>query len=146
MSDELHQFGPEQTFTDPVTGEVIVERPVLQPRTAAKRGPNGRPAQSPFVMINMDAIWQVQPALGNAAALIILLEAARQNRMNGGGIKLTSGFQNKHGLSRRQVRTAVKDLKALAKDTGWLTVSRDGQQAAGVEITELGMCQIWHHV
>lgn len=146
MADEQHQFGPERTFKDPVTGEVIPERPVLQPRTAAKRGPNGRPAQSPFVMINMDAIWHVQPALGNVAALIILLEAARQNRMNGGGLKLTSGFQKKHGLSRRQVRTAVKDLVALGKNTGWLKISRDGQQASAVEITELGMCEIWHHM
>jgi len=145
VADEQHQFGPERTFTDPVTGEVIVERPVLLPRTAAKRGPNGRPAQSPFVMINMDAIWYVQPALGNAAVLIILLEAARQNRMNSGGLKLTSGFQKKHGLSRRQVRTAVKDLVALAENTGWLKLSRYGQQAATVEITKLGMQKIWHH-
>jgi hypothetical protein len=144
MADEQHQFGSDRTFVDPMTGDVIVERPILLPGTVAKRDANGGPATSPFAIINMDALWQLQPALGNAAGLIILLEAARQNRMNGGSIKLTTGFQNKRGLSRRQVRTAVKDLAALAEDTGWLKVNRDGQQAAVVEITDLGMRKIWH--
>jgi hypothetical protein len=146
-NDDGMKLGHQRAFTDPVTGEVITEAPVLLPATTQRRGGGGLQERAPepgFAVVNMDALWLLRLAVKSAATIVVLLEAARQKRMNGGGVKLTSTFCARHAITRRQSRTVVDELAALESASGWVTVSRTRHSSARIEVTDLGMRQLWH--
>jgi hypothetical protein len=144
-----HQLGPKRAFTDPLTGEVIEERPVLLP-TAEKARRQTRGGVQPyqtgfgFVVLNTEALWAMRLFLENATALLLVAEAARQRKMNGGSLKVTSAVRVRFGLSDKVARTAVEAVAALAADTGWVKVHRTNHSAPIIEVTSLGLEQIWH--
>jgi hypothetical protein len=148
MEDE-HQLGPERAFTDPQTGEVITEQPVLLP-TLPKMKRRGRVGVQPcqtgfgFVVLNTEALWAMRLFLENATALLLVAEAARQRKMNGGSLKVTSAVRVRYGLSDKVARTAVNAVADLAVDTGWVKVHRTNHSAPVIEVTDLGLEQIWH--
>ena len=148
MHDE-HQLGPERSFTDPQTGEVITEQPVLLaalPRVKRRSRGSVQPSQTGFgfVVLNTEALWVMRLFLENATALLLVTEAARQRKMNGGSLKVTSAVRVRYGLSDKVARTAVDAVAALAADTGWVKVHRTNHSAPAIEVTDLGLEQIWH--
>lgn len=145
-----HQLGAERPFVDLSTGEVVMERPVLLPvARAGGRGARGGGLreQSPgfgFVVVSTEALWAMRLFADNSAALLLVIEAARQKRMNGGGLKVTATVRQRYGLTPRAARTALNAVAALAAETGWVKVHRSANAATIVEVTDLGLGQIWH--
>jgi hypothetical protein len=150
VHDDGLKLGQPRAFVDPATGESIIETPVMLPATTnrVKRRAGGgvQPHQTGFgfVVLNTEALWAMRLFLENATALLLVAEAARQRKMNGGSLKVTSAVRVRYGLSDKVARTAVDAVAALAADTGWVKVHRTNHSAPVIEITDLGIGQIWH--
>lgn len=128
-------LGEARPFVDPVTGEMVMEQPVL--------GPGKRKAvDAGYVMLSMDAMAVAVRYLGGPA-MLILMEAARQWRMGNGSVAITSGLAVRLGLTRRQRLGAVADLVKLGEGTGWVKVTRASHRAARVQMTTAGMRKVW---
>jgi hypothetical protein len=127
--------GPTRPFTDPETGEVIMEQPIVQP---SKR----KAVDDGFVMVNMEAMARAAQHLGGPG-MVILMETARQWRMGNGAVAVTAAFGARFGMTERRRRSAVADLVELAKATGWVRVSQDNHRAPRVEMTAEGMRRVW---
>ena len=141
-------LGPEHAFVDPLTGEVILERPVVTGTSAADspRSARLRPEHpGGFVTVTMEGLIQTRKKTSNPAAILLVLEAARQARMNGGGLLVTEALRSRLDISRQEARTAIASMSSLIADE-WIVLDRESPRSAvSMKVTPKGLKCIWYN-
>jgi hypothetical protein len=145
-----HRVGKVTRETDPMTGELVE---VFVVNTGGGGGDAGAVGKSAVVRqrdpghgyayISMEALWFLCLYLRNHAAMALAVEATRRFKLGMEPLALTYAMQKRLGLSQRGSRTALDALASAEAALGWFKVTRSGNKAATVEVTELGFRHLW---